>query len=134
MLKTGAAALLLVLATPGLAQTPATPAPPAPPAPANAGPPPAFIQSAQAFGQCIGTRAKASDAKTTPEAAASAALSGCQAERTKMEGSFESWIAGSSYPEAQKTMARIQFKSQMASVQTQIADQIRQARANPAAK
>lgn len=101
-------------------------------APADMGPPPEFMQAAQAYGQCIGGGVRSADAKQTPEAAAQSVIATCKAQREAIATRFESWIAGSAMPDEAKTMARAQFKTEMDKVPAQIADGIRKSRETPA--
>lgn len=126
-------ALLAVLLLQAAPAAPPAAAPQAAPAqPQGVAPPPEFIQSAQAFGQCVGQASGALPATVTPEAGAKQALAACAAQKATMEQRFESWVAGPNFPEAGRPIAREQFRTQIAGVETQIADDIRRARATPA--
>lgn len=135
MIKTFAAALLFASA-PALAQTTAPvpqPSPTPPAAPQAMTPPPEFIAAAQAFGQCVGTKAQTQPATATPEAAAHVAFVGCTAERTALDTRFEAWVASTGFPEAGRARAREQYKAQMAAAEGQIAAKICEGRAGTTA-
>lgn len=128
MLKNGTAALALVLASPGVAQTTAPPAPPAPAA--NAAPPPGFIEAARSYGQCVGARAQGVDAKVAPEAAAKTVLAACARHKGEMERTFEGWLqSNKQMTEPQKAAARAQLRAGLANAEGEVAGKIRQARA-----
>lgn len=128
MLRLASTAFLIALAAPVVVQT-APAATPTPAPPMNAGPSPEFIQAAQGFGQCVGTHAKGSDGKATPEVAATAALAACRTQQTAMEQRFEAWISLPSFPEAGRAIAREQMRTQMAGLPAKVAGDIRAARA-----
>ena len=94
-------------------------------------PPPAFIAAAQGFGQCIQSGAISLPASVTPEAGATQLLAGCSQQRTALETQFEGWVSGPNFPEAGRTIAREQFRSQLGQAEAMIASQIRQSRAAP---
>lgn len=144
MLKFGLSATLLftaaaVQAQPGTTPSPSTtvttPVPPSPPAPPPPpiSPPPAFIQAAEAFGQCVETASGGIATTVTPEAAAAQALAACAAQKTAIETQFEAWVASDAFPAEGRDVARTQFRAQFGQVESQIAGAIRQQRAAPAA-
>ena len=129
MLKTGLSALLLVAATAAAAQ-PAT-TPPANQAPAQQqrpAPPPAFIAAAEEFGRCGEGGVEQTPATVTPEATAAQAIAACSTQKAALETEFEAWVAGPDFPEANRDMARQQFRSQIGTAEAQLAEQIRQQR------
>ncbi|HZG45510.1 MAG TPA: hypothetical protein VEZ41_04485 [Allosphingosinicella sp.] len=95
-------------------------------------PPPAFIQAAQAFGQCLQGGAAKLAATVTPEAGATQVVAGCKEQRTMLGAQFEVWISGPGFPEEARTPAREEFQSQLSQVESQVADGIRRLRAAPA--
>ena len=105
---------------------------PSPPPQGQMGPPPEFIAAAQTFGNCVKQGSMALPASVTPEAGAQQALAGCAAQRTALDARFEAWVASPGFPEAGRAQAREQYQAQMATVNTQVADGIRKARATPA--
>src|SRR5437868_14740874 len=125
MFRSTTFAILCLAAAPAFAQNQAAPAPSAP-----AGPPPeaiAAVQSAaSAFGLCIQTGIAGVPASVTPEAGATSVMAGCATQRTTVEQAVQALIA--TLPEAQRTMAQEQLRTQAASVPGQIADGIRQMR------
>ena len=131
MLKTAFTAALFVAASAATAQPPQTPPPAAAPAAPQqqVTPPPAFMQAAQAFGQCVEGASSQLPATVTPEAAAAQALAACAAQKTAIETQFEAWVASDSFPAEGRDIARTQFRSQFAQAEGQIADAIRQRRA-----
>ena len=122
MLKIGLSAALLVLAAPALAQDPQ----------GGPTPPPAFMASAQAFGQCVGTGIGGLAATVTPEAGATQVLAACATQRTALETQFEAWVASPAFPEAARAPARAQFRERLAGAEAQIAAGIRQGRTSGA--
>lgn len=134
MLKSVLSAALLLTASAAVAQPAQTP----PPANASAQgqamtPPPAFMQAAQAFGECVEGASGRIATTVTPEAAAAQALAACTAQKTAIETQFEAWVASDSFPAEGRDMARTQFRAQFGQVESQIAGAIRQQRAAPAA-
>ena len=125
----------MLVTGPVFAQTPASP-PPAPQtgsAPAQPmTPSPEFMTAAQAFGQCLGGKIGASPATVAPEAASRQALAGCATQKATLQTTFETWVAGPTFPPAGRTEARAQFKAQMDGLETQIASQIRETRTQAA--
>jgi hypothetical protein len=95
-------------------------------------PPAAFIQAAQAFGQCLQGGAAKLAATITPEAGATQVVAGCAQQRTDLDAQFEVWISGSGFPEAGRMIAREQFQAELKQVESQVADGIRRGRAAPA--
>lgn len=135
MLKTGLSATLFMAASAAVAQPAQTP-PTANAAPAQQQqvvPPPAFIQAAEAFGQCVESASSRIPATVTPEATAAQALVACAAQKTAIETQFEAWVASDAFPAGGRDIARQQFRSQFAQAEGQIANAIRQQRAAPAA-
>ena len=131
MFRSTTLAILCLAATPALAQN--TTAPAAAPAAPSQESITAIQTAAAAFGQCIQTGVAAVPASVTPEAGATNVLNGCATQRTAVEAAVQAMIA--TLPEAQRTMAQEQLRSQVAGIPTQIADGIRQSRgaAAPAA-
>lgn len=135
MLKTGLSAALFMAAPAAVAQ-PAQATPPANAAPAQQQqvvPPPAFIQAAEAFGQCVEGASSQLPITVTPEAAAAQALVTCAAQKNAIETQFEAWVASDAFPAGGRDIARQQFRSQFAQAEGQIANAIRQQRAAAAA-
>ena len=95
-------------------------------------PPPEFITAAQRFGACVKQGSIALPGTIMPEAGAQQVLAGCAAQRTALDARFEAWVANSNFPEAGRAMAREQYRAQMATVNTQVAEGIRKGRATPA--
>lgn len=127
-LKFGLSAALLAIAASAAAQQPSSATPPA------ATPPPsqaAIQQAAVAFGQCVSTGVQAVPASVTPEAGASNVLNGCMNQRQQLEQAVNNFI--DTLPEDQRVTAHEQARTQLAGINGQIADGIRQMRAAPAA-
>ncbi len=102
--------------------------------PAGQAPPPEIMAAGQAFGECIEAGIGRVAASVTPEAGATAVLSGCSAERTRLEEVVTNFINAAPMPPEQKTAALAQMRSQFAAAEGQIAAGIRQSRAAPAAQ
>lgn len=133
MLKTAFSAALFLTASVAVAQPAQTPPPAAAPQQQPITPPPAFVQAAQAFGQCVEGAAGQIPTTVAPEVAASQALATCATQKTAIETQFEAWVASDAFPAAGRDMARTQFRGQMAQVEAQIATAIRERRAGPPA-
>ena len=135
MLKSVLSAALFFTASAAVAQPAQTPPPANAPAQGQQQmtPPPAFIQAAQAFGQCVETASNGIAATVTPEAAAAQALAACTAQKTAIETQIEAWVASDAFPAEGRDVARTQFRAQFGQVESQIAGAIRQQRAAPAA-
>lgn len=118
-------AILCLAASPALAQNQTAPAASAP-----AGPPPeqvAAVQTASsAFGTCIQTGVMGVAATVTPEAGATSVLAGCATQRQAVETAVQALIA--TLPEAQRSMAQEQLRTQLAGLPAQIAGGIQQMR------
>jgi hypothetical protein len=125
VLRSGLAAAALFAAAPAFAQ-PQT----GTPAQGREGmtPPPAFMQAAQHYGDCIGNAVGAAGTTVAPEAAAAQALSSCRQQRSALETAFDAWLDSPAFPEAGKAEAREQFRARLAGAQTELADQIRRSR------
>ena len=119
ILKSCLTAALLCGATAALAQANAPAS--APPAPAQQMTPQqsAIQQTATALGQCVMAGVQGVPATVTPEAGAVTVLAGCVTQRQQLEQAVEAMIA--TMPEDQKAGAREQFRTQMASAETQVA-------------
>ena len=113
--------LAAAVASPALAQEPT-----------QLQPPPEFIQSAQAFGQCVGRQSQAAGTTATPEAAAHGAVTACATEKAALSTRFEAWVASDTFPAAGRDMAREQFAAQMNGVEASIAERIRASRTGAA--
>lgn len=133
MLKIGLAAALLVTAASALAQPQAPPAgaPGHAPAGASHAPPPELVQAGQAFGACIGSGIQGVSASVTPEAGAATVLAGCSGQLSRLQQLFESSVAASAMPETDKADARAQLRTGLAQLESEIAQGIRQHRAEP---
>ena len=131
MLKTAFSAALFLTASAAIAQPARTPPPAnAPAAPhQQVAPPPAFMQAAQAFGECVEGASSRLPLTVTPEAAAAQALAACAAQKTAVETQFEAWVVSDTFPAEGRDIARTQFRSQFAQAEGQIANAIRQQRA-----
>jgi hypothetical protein len=134
MLNSILSAALFLTASTATAQPAQTPPPANAPAQGQQiTPPPAFIQAAQAFGQCVEGASGRIATTVTPEAAATQALAACAAQKTAIETQFEAWVASDAFPAEGRDIARTQFRAQFGQVETQIAGAIRQQRAAAAA-
>jgi hypothetical protein len=111
---------------PATGQTPAPPAPPAPPSPQVV----AIQQAGAAFGQCIQAGVGSVPATVTPEAGATSVVNGCATQRQALEQAAQALIA--TMPEAQRAGAQEQLRSQLGSVEGQVAAGIRQMRGTAA--
>ena len=109
-------------ATPPAAGQAPAPAPPAPPAAETT----AIQQAAMAFGQCLQTGVGTVPATVTPEAGATSVVNGCATQRQGLEQAAQALIA--TMPEAQRAAAQEQLRSQLGSVEGQVASGIRQMR------
>ena len=130
MLKLFVSAACLAVAVPAFAQDSAAPAPQAP---QLTGPQLAIQQAAMAFGQCVQAGVRGVSADVTPEAGATAVMTGCATQKQALESAAQSYIA--TMPEAERAGAQEHLRSGLADAQTQIAGAIRQMRtaATPAA-
>lgn len=130
MLKTSLTAALIAAAFPALAQQEDSSSGQsqlaAPPEAA------AIQQAAMAFGQCVSAGVQGLDATIAPEVGAAGVAAGCAGERDRLEQAAQAMIA--TLPEEQQPAAREQLRSQLARVETQIADGIRRDRETPSAE
>ncbi|GAA4815726.1 hypothetical protein GCM10023232_09410 [Sphingosinicella ginsenosidimutans] len=101
---------------------------PAPATAAPATPDTSTIQQAgMAFGHCIEAGLANVPATATPEAGAASVASGCATELHALESAAEAFIA--QLPEEQRTPAQANLHAQLAEVEGQVADAIREQRA-----
>lgn len=128
MLKFIVSAACLAIAVPAFAQDSAAPAPQAP---QLTGPQLAIQQAAMAFGQCVQAGVRGVGADVTPEAGATAVLSGCATQKTALETAAQSFIA--TMPEAERAGAQEHLRTGLAQAETQIAGAIRAQRTAAAA-
>lgn len=103
--------------------------------PAGTGEAPSVIAApAQAFSECVRTGVTGLAATVTAEAGAKTIASNCAAQRAALEAAVESMIATLPISDAEKAGARTQMQSEMAKVETSIAEAIKQSRTAPSAK
>jgi hypothetical protein len=123
----GIPAALLLGAMPAVAQ-----GQPAPPPPVAASSQEAALRdAAAAFGQCVSSGIRGVAATVTPEAGTAGILAGCSAQRDQLAQAAEALIA--TLPAEQQAAAREHARTGLAQAETQIADAIRQQRAEATA-
>lgn len=94
----------------------------------GATPPPEFIETAQAFGRCLGANASKLPATVEAEPGAKQIVAACADQMAAMKGRFEAWITGPGFPEAGRGPAREELNKQLAGVEPQLVAKIRQSR------
>lgn len=123
MFRSAPVAALFICAAPALAQPQAAQPNPEAAAEINA--------ASEAFGACIGSNAVRADAEATPEVAASTVLAACAPQRERLINLVEAVIV--TLPLQQQGIARERLRNSLASTESELAEGIRQHRAQAAA-